>query len=105
MKVKGHMPLEELQRLEEVEKDADQARRLRIVILAIEGWTAPAIAMAVGLSRRICQRWVHRYNESGLEGLDDQRGRQPPRSLTAEQEAEVLSCLSRNWNFPAWSSA
>ena len=75
MKVKGHMPLEELQRLERMEKNADQARRLRIVILAIEGWTAPAIAMAVGLSRRICQRWVHRYNESGLEGLDDRRGR------------------------------
>lgn len=89
MKVKGHLPLAELKRLERGEKDADRARRLRIVILAIEGWTAPAIAMAVGLSRRICQRWVHRYNELGLEGLDDQRGREPRRTLTPEQEAEV----------------
>ena len=89
MKVKGHLPLEELKRLERVEKNADHARRLRIVILGMEGWTAPAVAMAVGLTRRICQRWVRRYNESGLEGLDDQRGREPRRPLTAEQEAEV----------------
>lgn len=89
MKVRGHLPLAELKRLERAEKNANQARRLRIVILAIEGWTAPAVAMAVGLNRRICQRWVRRYNDSGLEGLDDQRGREPRRSLTPEQETEV----------------
>ena len=71
MKVKPHLPLSELKRLERCEKDADRARRLRIVILGLEGWTAPAVAMAVGLSRRICQRWVRRYNDLGTEGLDD----------------------------------
>ena len=49
MEVKDHLPLSELRRLERVEKDADRAKRLRIVILGIEGWTAPAVAMAVGL--------------------------------------------------------
>ncbi|MBX3435424.1 MAG: helix-turn-helix domain-containing protein [Pirellulales bacterium] len=68
MEVKDHLPLEELKRLERIEKDADRARRLRILILAVEGWTAPAVGMAVGLSRRICQRWVRRYNEEGLAG-------------------------------------
>jgi transposase len=89
MDVKPHLPLSELERLERSEKDADRARRLRIVILAIEGWTAPAISMAVGLSRRICQRWVYRYNDLGLEGLDDRRGREPRSPLTPEQEAEI----------------
>jgi transposase len=89
MKFKDHFPLTELKRLERVEKDADRARRLRIIILGIEGWTAPAIAMAVGLSRRICQRWVRRYNELGLEGLGDRRGRQPSSPLSPEQETVV----------------
>jgi transposase len=35
-----------LLRLDRGEKDAGQAKRLRTVILAMEGWTAPAIAMA-----------------------------------------------------------
>jgi transposase len=89
MEVKDHLPLSELRRLERAEKDADRARRLRIVILGLEGWTAPAVAMAVGLTRRICQRWVRRYNEAGLAGLDDRRGRTPRLPLTPEQQEQV----------------
>ena len=85
MHVENHLPLEELKRLERCEKDAGQSRRLRIIVLAMEGWTAPAIAMAVGLSRRVCQRWVAQYNAAGLDGLSDQRGRSASVPLTAEQ--------------------
>ena len=58
MEVRGHLPLAELERLEREERDARRARRLRIVILALKGYTAPAIAMSLGLSRRVCQAWV-----------------------------------------------
>ena len=78
MHVEAHLPLDELKQLERQEKDAPRARRLRIIILALEGWTAPAIAMSSGLSRRICQRWVRRYNDEGLTGLEDQRGAASP---------------------------
>jgi transposase len=62
---------------------------LRIVILAVNGYTAPAIAMSVGLSRRICQRWVSRYNELGLAGLSDRRGQEAKPALAPEQAAQV----------------
>jgi transposase len=93
MDVKDHLPLGELRRLERVEKDADRAKRLRIIILGMEGWTAPAVAMGVGLTRRICQRWVRRYNEDGLAGLDDRRGREPRLPLTLEQQEQVRQRL------------
>lgn len=93
MDVRSHLPLEELVRLERLEKDAARSKRLRVVILAIGGYTAPAIAMSVGLSRRICQRWVARYNAQGLGGLDDRRGREPRSPLTAEQEEQVCQRL------------
>lgn len=93
MDVRAHLPLEELVRLERGEKDAAQSKRLRIIILAIGGWTAPAIAMSVGLSRRICQRWVYRYNEFGLAGLSDRRGHEPQSLLTPEQQAQVCQRL------------
>jgi transposase len=93
MVVKDHLPLSELRRLERVEKDADRAKRLRIIILGMEGWTAPAVAMAVGLTRRICQRWVRRYNEQGLAGLEDRRGREPRLPLTPEQQEQVRKRL------------
>jgi len=74
MRVKDRHTLEELERLERTEKDAHKAKHIRVVLLALKGYTAPAISQAVGLSRRICQRWVYRYNEEGLDGLDDRRG-------------------------------
>lgn len=88
MKVSGaHHSLEQLVALEQQEKNATRAKRLRIVILAMRGWTAPAIAMAVGLTRRVCQKWVYQYNELGLPGLEDRRGRTPGVPLDeAEQQ-------------------
>jgi transposase len=89
MHVEPHVLLTELERLERREKNATRARRLRIIILALTGYTAPAIAMSLGLSRRICQRWVYRFNEHGLEGLEDLRGAELQSPLTPEQEAQV----------------
>jgi transposase len=93
MDVRFHLPLTELVRLERIEKDAAQSKRLRMVILALGGWTAPAIAMSVGMSRRICQGWVYRYNELGLEGLSDRRGQASKPVLTPEQEVQVCKRL------------
>lgn len=89
MHVEPHVSQAELERLERVEKDATRAKRLRIIILALTGYTAPAIAMSLGLSRRICQRWVYRFNEEGLEGLKDLRGNDPRSPLTTEQEMQI----------------
>jgi len=90
MQVEAHVSLEELKRIERQEKDAGRSKRLRIIILAIEGWTAPALAMSVGLSRRICQRWVYRYNEEGLVGLDDQRRTSRPSLPIPTEQVEQL---------------
>jgi transposase len=89
MRVEQHLSLAELKQLERSEKNADRARRMRIVILAFEGWTAPAVAMAVGLSRRACQAWVARYNAEGLAGLNEQRGQYARPTLTPEQETQL----------------
>ncbi|MBS0211108.1 MAG: winged helix-turn-helix domain-containing protein [Planctomycetes bacterium] len=89
MDVRSHLLVGKLERLERAEKDAARSKRLRIIILAINGFTAPAVAMSVGLSRRICQRGLARYNELGLTGLDDRRGHAPQSPLTPEQEVLV----------------
>ncbi len=77
MKVRSHLPLSELERLERAEPDAAKSRRLRDRHSGhSRRFTAPAISMSVGLSRVSVSDGSHRYNESGLEGLDDRRGRE-----------------------------
>ncbi len=50
MEVKHRLTLDHLKQLERSERAARQSKRLRVVILAMESWTAPAVAMAVGFS-------------------------------------------------------
>ena len=93
MEVRDHATLETLRRLEKKEKDAWRAKRLRIIILAAQGFTAPSIAMILDLSRRDVQLWVERYNREGLHGLDDQRGGNRRDSLTEEEKAALCQRL------------
>lgn len=95
MEVCDRHALAELKRLEREERDARRAKRLRIVILAAEGYTAPAIAMSLGLSRRVCQQWVYRYNQLGLPGLEDRRGKSLRGPLTQEQQTQLQQRLDQ----------
>jgi len=75
MHVEDHVPLAKLKRLARSEREAKLSKRYQIIVLAIEGYTAPAIARSLGLSCRPCQQWVQRFNEEGLAGLYNKPGR------------------------------
>jgi transposase len=89
MNVVSHHSEQQLQRLADREPRSDLAKRLRTVLMAHQGFTAPEVAICTGFSPRSVQEWVARYNREGLSGLETKagRGRKPP--LTPE-EAEQL---------------
>lgn len=93
MEVVTHHTEQQLQQLVEGEVRAARAKRLRTVLLAKQGFTAPEVATCTGFSRRSVQDWVARYNRQGLTGLETQpgRGRKPP--LTPEQAAQLQQRL------------
>ena len=53
------------------------ARRL-IVERVRSGQPVAHVAKAMGVSRQCAHRWINRFNEAGLEGLEDRSSR--PRS-------------------------
>src|SRR4051794_17003730 len=82
-----------MDRLQEHAKGCRNTRtwpRIQAVLLAKQGDTAPAIARALGVSRRAVQAWVAAYNRGGLEALPDRPhpGRTP--TLPHDQEARFL---------------
>lgn len=91
MDVSNRLSLEQLQSLQKQSKDAYFYRNLRLIILAKQGWTAPGIALALGLTRRVIQQRVYDYNEQGLAGLQEQRGAPPEPLLTPEQEQVLVA--------------
>jgi hypothetical protein len=54
---------------------AGLVRRARIILLLADGMTLTDIAATVGLSRRNTYKWIQRFMQEGLAGLEDKPGR------------------------------
>ena len=51
------------------------ARRGRILLLVADGMTITDIAATVGMSRQHVYKWIHRFVQEGVEGLQERPGR------------------------------
>ena len=64
--------------------------------LVLEGHSREMAAQSCGMDRQTLRDWAHRYNEMGIAGLADRRGRNgPPPRLSAEQQAEVAEWVGQ----------
>src|SRR6266850_7248745 len=50
---------------------AGRARRGRILLLMADGVPITDVAATVGISRRFVYKWIQRFVQEGLEGLQD----------------------------------
>ena len=67
---------------------AGYVRRGRIILLVADCMPITAIAATVGISRRFVYKWVQRFLEKGVEGLNDKPGRGHPRTASTPALAE-----------------
>jgi transposase len=66
------------------------------IALVLDGWSREAAAETCGMDRQTLRDWVHRYNESGLQGLFDRPRRNGPRPrLLAEQQTKVAAWIEQ----------
>lgn len=58
---------------------AGLVRRARIVLLVAEGLSISDVMRKVGITRRSVYKWIYRFQEERLDGLEDKpgRGRKP----------------------------
>ena len=77
-------------------RDSAAARRMLALALVKEGRSRTEAAQSCGMDRQTLRDWVHRYNDSGLDGLSDKKGRTGARRLLSpEQEAEVARMVRK----------
>jgi transposase len=93
MHVERHHTVEELEAAARREKRARVSHRIRAVILALQGYTAPEIAGLLGSARRAVQQWIKWYNDEGLVGLPDARHPGQPKKLSPRQEQDLGAWL------------
>ena len=71
MFVQGHYSLEGLPQRAKALTQKRLWRRYQAVVLAKQGRSAPEIAPHLGCSRRAVQTWVAKYNQGGLQALQE----------------------------------
>ncbi len=88
LKVEREGAVAELAACLKSEKRAVNQVRRRAVLGVARGEHVPAVAKALSVAERAVRNWVHRYNKSGLSGLQDgRRGREC--QLSAEDQARL----------------
>ncbi|MFE0654540.1 helix-turn-helix domain-containing protein [Streptomyces sp. NPDC059534] len=74
---------------------ADLVMRARIIALSWEGMRVAAIATELGCHAKTVRWWLHRFNESGLEGLEDRLISGRPRRITEAERSRIVALVRR----------
>src|SRR4051794_38954518 len=70
---------------------AGRVKRAQLVLLAVEGQTAAAVAGSLRLHARTARFWLKRFNAHGLAGLEESERPGRPPTYPAEQVAVVIA--------------
>jgi transposase len=73
--------------------DGAEVRRMLAIALVLDGWPRGDAAALNGMDRQTLCDWVHRYNNSGLDGLKTRKSPGKAPSLTDAQKAELLDLV------------
>jgi transposase len=99
-----HVSPSEARELERIVREgrgeARLSRRARMVQLAAAGKSISAIARAVGTNRTRVGEWLGRFEEAGVEGLEDEpRSGRPPEVTALERHQVIAAACSKPSEF------
>ena len=81
--------MSELRDLAVKSREAAQSRRLLAIAMVLDGSNRQDAARHAGMDRQTLRDWVHRYNETGVDGLKSRRAPGPTPKLTETQMQEL----------------
>ncbi|MFC0058049.1 helix-turn-helix domain-containing protein [Streptomyces actinomycinicus] len=73
----------------------DVVERCRMVELSWDGWLVPQIADELRCGQKTVRRWLHRFNRSGLEGLEDPGGQGRKRRIAEAERSRIVGLVKQ----------
>ena len=77
-----------------VNEDARFVRRLDVLSIICDGHPIGYVADLFNINKTTVQRWIHRLNESGFDGLRDQSGRGRKSKLSDQDRVKLQEDLT-----------
>lgn len=97
-----------LEALQRAENGSELGKRVSIILLSARRQGVQEISMMVGLHPINVRKWIHRFNQMGIDGLYPRRSPGRPRLFDDSQRQEIVR-LARTppdalgLDFPSWS--
>ena len=79
------------------ELDKESGYRAKIILLKDEDYSVPEIRMATNHHDINIRKWIHRFNEKGIEGIVSRNHMHKPTvKITAEIEKKIVDMTTKN---------
>jgi transposase len=91
------------------ENTAEAGYRAKIVLLKNDGYTVPKIRRATNHHDSNIRKWIHRFNEKGLDGIVSKIYEHKPIEITNDIEKRIVEIVTSNprtdygLSFSTWS--
>jgi transposase len=78
------------------ETDKESNYRAKIILLKDEGYTVPEIRMAINHHDTNIRKWIHRFNEKGIEGIISKIHIHKPIRIADDIEKKIVKIATKN---------
>ena len=92
-----------------IEDDPDSGYRAKIILLKDDGYTVPEIRKITNHHDNNIRKWIHRFNEKGIEGIISKIHKHKSIKFTDAIEKQIVEIATRNprkyygMSFSTWS--
>jgi transposase len=76
--------------------DKESSYRAKIILLRDKGYTVPEIRKATNHHDINIRKWIHRFNEQGIEGITSKIHKHKSLKITSEIEKKIVEIANRN---------
>jgi len=89
--------------------DEESSYRAKIILLKDEGYTVPEIRIATNHHDVNIRKWIHRFNEKGIEGIISRKHMHKPIKISDNIEKKIVEIAVKNprdcynLSFSTWS--
>ncbi len=78
------------------EDDKESSYRAKIILLKEKGYTVPEIRMAINHHDANIRKWIHRFNEKGIEGIISRKHMHKPIKISDNIEKKIVEIATKN---------
>ena len=79
-----------------LDNDPESGYRARIILLRDDGYTVPEIRRITNHHDNNIRKWIHRFNEKGIDGIVSTKHKPNAQNITDDMEKKIVEIASKD---------